>query len=223
MVFPSFESMGVINFGTYLIGAIFIILLPGPNSLYVLTVAAQKGWKTGVLGGIGIMTGDTLLMLLAALGAASLMMNAPTIYALIKIAGAIYLSYLGYKLILLGIKRWQMHGQAHAAIAPNPSIKLIGLHPTKAAMMLSLTNPKGIVFFVSFFTQFLDAYHDKPWQSFLVLGITLQILSLGYLSLLILMGSRLAQAFSQKHRFAAWATASVGLLFIGFSLKLLLD
>jgi threonine/homoserine/homoserine lactone efflux protein len=37
------------------------------------------------------------------------------------------------------------------------------------------------------------------------------------------MGSRLAQAFSQKHRFAAWATASVGLLFIGFSLKLLLD
>ena len=112
MVFPSFESMGVINFGTYLVGAIFIILLPGPNSLYVLTIAAQKGWKTGVLGGIGIMTGDTLLMLLAALGAASLMMNAPTIYAFIKIAGAIYLSYLGYKLILLGIKRWQI-GRAH--------------------------------------------------------------------------------------------------------------
>ena len=223
MVFPSFESMGVINFGTYLVGAIFIILLPGPNSLYVLTLAAQKGWKTGVLGGIGIMTGDTLLMLLAALGAASLMMNAPTLYAFIKITGAIYLSYLGYKLILLGIKRWQMHGHTHNTIAPTPSIKLIGLHPTKAAMMLSLTNPKGIVFFVSFFTQFLDTHHDKPWQSFLVLGITLQMLSLEYLSLLILMGSRLAQAFSQQHRFAAWATASVGLLFIGFSLKLLLD
>ena len=220
MFFPSFESMGVLNFGTYLIGAIFIILLPGPNSLYVLTMAAQKGWKTGVLGGIGIMTGDTLLMLLAAIGAASLMINAPNVYMLIKIAGALYLSYLGYKLILLGIKRWKMHGTLHTS---TPSIKLTSLHPTKAAMMLSLTNPKGIVFFVSFFTQFLDTTHDKPWQSFLVLGLTLQLLSLGYLSLLILMGSRLAQAFSQKHRFAAWATASVGLLFIGFSLKLLLD
>ena len=221
MVFPSFESMGVINFGTYLIGAIFIILLPGPNSLYVLTLAAQKGWKTGVLGGIGIMTGDTLLMLLAALGAASLMINAPTIYALIKIAGAMYLSYLGYQLILLGKKRWNMRDTQQISNAPQ--IKLVGLHPTKAAMMLSLTNPKGIVFFVSFFTQFLDRHHDKPWESFLVLGITLQILSLGYLSLLILMGSRLAQAFNQQHRLAAWSTASVGLLFIGFSLKLLLD
>ena len=36
MFFPNFESMGVTNFGTYLVGAIFIILLPGPNSLYVL-------------------------------------------------------------------------------------------------------------------------------------------------------------------------------------------
>jgi len=221
MFFPSFESMGVVNFGTYLIGATFIILLPGPNSLYVLTMAAQKGWKTGVLGGIGIMTGDTLLMLLAALGAASLMINAPTIYILIKVAGAIYLSYLGFKLILLGLKRWQMRDTLQTS--SSATIKLIGLHPTKAAMMLSLTNPKGIVFFVSFFTQFLDTHHDKPWQSFLVLGITLQILSLGYLSLLILMGSRLAQTFNQRHRLAAWATASIGLLFIGFSLKLLLD
>ena len=92
--------------------------------------------------------------------------------------------------------------------------------PFRRALVISLLNPKAILFFVSFFIQFVDPAYANPGLSFLVLGVIVQVLSLTYLSVLIFTGARLAQWFRQRQRLAAGASSGIGALFVGFGVKL---
>ena len=98
---------GVINLWTYVLGVIFIVLLPGPNSLYVLSVAAQRGVRAGYRGALGVFLGDTVLMVLAAAGAASLLETNLTLYHLVQAAGALYLGWLGINMLRAAWMRWR--------------------------------------------------------------------------------------------------------------------
>lgn len=81
-------------------------------------------------------------------------------------------------------------------------------------------NPKAILFFVSFFIQFVDPAYEHPALSFVILGVIVQVCSVLYLSVLIYSGARLAAQFRRHRRVAAGATAGVGGVFIGFGAKL---
>ena len=64
---------------TYLVGVALIILLPGPNSLYVLSVATRRGVRSGYAGAAGVWTGDAVLLTLSAAGVASLLQANPAV------------------------------------------------------------------------------------------------------------------------------------------------
>ena len=64
-----FLVFGITDLTTYIIGTFLIVLLPGPNSLYVMSIASRYGIKTGYMGALGIFTGDLILMLCTVLGA----------------------------------------------------------------------------------------------------------------------------------------------------------
>jgi leucine efflux protein len=87
----------------------------------------------------------------------------------------------------------------------------------RTALTLSLTNPKAIAFFISFFTQFVDPSYPQPAVSFLILGLVLQIISIAYLSSLILLGQKIAKGLSQRPAIYSVVLASTGLLFIAFA------
>src|SRR3546814_436404 len=88
------------------------------------------------------------------------------------------------------------------------------------ALTISLLNPKAILFFLSFFIQFVDRSYPYPALSFVVLGLIAQIASFTYLSTLILFGHRLSAAFRARRRLSAGATGGVGALFLSFSVRL---
>ena len=90
-----------------MIGAAGIILLPGPNSLYVLSIATVRGVKAGYEGAFGIFVGDTVLLLLTALGAASLLRSYPALFLVVKYVGAAYLAWVGVNLVLSAIAKWR--------------------------------------------------------------------------------------------------------------------
>jgi Putative threonine efflux protein len=97
---------GITDLTTFIIGTILIVILPGPNSLYVMSVASRYGIKVGYLSAFGVYTGDLILILLTALGAASLLHAFPWLFLLLKIVGALYLSYLGIKLFKAAYQTW---------------------------------------------------------------------------------------------------------------------
>ena len=209
---------GIPDLTTFVIGTIFIVLLPGPNSLYVVALASRQGITAGYRGAFGIFAGDAILMLLSATGAASLLRSLPALFWVIKLAGAAYLAWIGLCLLREGVRGWRSRAAGGAPV--ETTLRFDGAHPFRKALVISLMNPKAILFFVSFFVQFVDPGYAHPELSFLILGGIVQLCSALYLSMLIFGGAGLARHFRARRRLSAAATGSVGGLFIGFGAKL---
>ncbi|WP_119286822.1 leucine efflux protein LeuE [Streptomyces sp. YIM 130001] len=214
--------LGVTDLPTYLIGVALIVLLPGPNSLYVLSVAARRGVRTGYRAALGVVCGDTVLMTLSAAGVASLLQGNAVLFGIVKYAGAAYLTWLAIGMMRSAWNLWRTRAEraAEAGAAPANPTEGEAERPYRRAFVISLLNPKAILFFISFFVQFVDPGYAYPALSFVVLGAFAQLASVLYLSALIFGGTRLAAAFRSRRRLSAGATSAAGALFLGFAVKL---
>ncbi|GIH90281.1 leucine efflux protein LeuE [Planobispora siamensis] len=208
---------GITDIWAYAIGAFLIILLPGPNSLYVLATAARHGVRQGYLGAAGVFVGDTVLMALSAAGAASVLKTTPLLAAMVKYAGGAYLAWMGFQMIRGAWRAWR--SPKTAAAAAEETVEPAA-NPFRRALIISLLNPKAILFFISFFVLFVDPGYSAPALSFLILGTILQIFSMLYLSALIFGGTYLAAQFRRRRVLTATFTAVTGGLFVGFGAKL---
>ncbi|MEU2424615.1 leucine efflux protein LeuE [Streptomyces sp. NPDC007851] len=212
---------GVIDLPTYLAGLVLIVLLPGPNSLYVLSVAARQGVRAGYTAAAGVWCGDTVLMTLSAAGVASLLQANAVLFGIVKYAGAGYLTWLAVGMLRAARHMWRTR---RLRVAPEavPAAAAGPERPYRRALVISIFNPKAILFFVAFFVQFVDPGYAYPALSFVVLGAFAQLASFLYLSALIFSGTRLADAFRRSKRLSATATSAAGVLFLGFAVKLTL-
>jgi len=211
--------LGITDITTYLIGTIIIVLLPGPNSMYVLSVAAQRGIRRGFVGACGIFVGDAILMTLAATGAAGVLKANPDLFAVVKYAGGAYLTWLGLQMLRGAWRAWRNASRGEAAV-PEARREVDASRPFVKALVISLMNPKAILFFVSFFVQFVDPAYPHPVLTFLVLGGLLQCCSALYLATIIVSGARLAEAFRRRRKLSSAMSGGVGALFLGFGAKL---
>ncbi|AUG78216.1 leucine efflux protein [Kitasatospora sp. MMS16-BH015] len=213
---------GVHDLATYVLGALVIVLLPGPNSLYVLSVAARRGVRTAFRGAAGVFVGDSILISLTALGATSLLKANPAVFAVVKFGGAAYLLWIGFGMLRAARQLWRERRAAAAAAAAGSPVEPPATveRPFRRALTISLLNPKAILFLLSFFTQFVDPGYSKPALSFILLGGILQTFSVLYLTTLIFTGTALAAAFGRRKRLSAGLTSAVAMLFAGFALKL---
>ncbi|CAJ0803288.1 Leucine efflux protein [Ralstonia psammae] len=209
---------GITEFWTFLLGTIFIVLLPGPNSMYVLSVAARRGVRAGYQGACGVFLGDAILMVLSAAGVASLLKASPALFYVVKYIGAAYLAWIGLQMLRGAVRNWRAR-KAGESVEQNAALADES-HPFKKALIISLLNPKAILFFISFFIQFVDPHYALPVVSFVVLGLVCQICSFLYLTTIIFVGARLAAAFRARRRLSAGMSSGVGAMFIGFSAKL---
>ena len=210
---------GVTDIWTYALGALGIILLPGPNSMFVLAVASARGVKVGYQAATGVFVGDTVLLLLTLLGAATLLHTYPALFVVVKYAGAAYLTWLGLSLIRNTLREGFKQVASDAARFPvQPVASAASLF--QRALLISLLNPKAILFLLSFFVQFIDPTYATPAVPFLILSSIVMLFSALYLSVLIVGGAHLAQAFRARRRLSAGLASGVGVLFVGFGVKL---
>ncbi|MFE6742214.1 leucine efflux protein LeuE [Streptomyces tubercidicus] len=215
--------LGITDLPTYLVGLALIILLPGPNSLYVVSVAARRGPRVAYRAAAGVLCGDTVLMTLSAGGVASLLQTTPVLFAVVKFAGAGYLTWLAVGMLRGAWALWRGREARRAgergdgtSEAPKEAVE----RPYRRALVVSLLNPKAILFFISFFVQFVDPSYAHPVLSFLALGAWAQLFSFTYLSVLIFSGTFLAATFRRRKRLTAGLSAGAGAAFLGFAAKL---
>ncbi|MGQ4417870.1 leucine efflux protein LeuE [Streptomyces sp. SAS_269] len=207
---------GVIDLPTYLAGLVLIVLLPGPNSLYVLSVAARRGVRSGYTAAAGVWCGDTVLMTLSAAGVASLLQANAVLFGIVKYAGAGYLTWLALGMMRAAWQLWRTRREK--VVEETAAVVAAEERPFRRALVVSLFNPKAILFFVAFFVQFVS--ESNPVVGFVTLGVLAQVASVLYLSALIFGGSRLAAAFRRRRTLSAGATSAAGVLFLGFAVKL---
>ncbi|WP_255989845.1 leucine efflux protein LeuE [Chitinolyticbacter albus] len=205
---------GITDLATYALGTLIIILMPGPNSLFVLTTAGKHGTRAGFAAAGGVFCGDLALMLAAVLGVASLMHAYPVAFDLVRYLGAGYLAWLGIKLLLA---RARPTSQQEAPSAPTPH------QAFKQALGISLVNVKAILFFMAFFPQFVDPGYPHVALTFALLGGIVQAFSMAYLSVLILASSQIARRIAARRGLASLGSRTTGLLFVSFGLRLAVD
>ncbi|WP_410499199.1 leucine efflux protein LeuE [Chitinibacter sp. S2-10] len=206
--------LGITDLWAYLLGTVLIILAPGPNSLFVLTTAATRGRRAGFAAAGGVFFGDLALMLAAVLGVASLMKAHPVAFDAVRYLGAGYLLWIGIRALLAS------NTPKDAQIT---TTKGDPKHAFRSALGISLINVKAILFFMAFFPQFVDPHYPHVWQSFAALGVIVQLVSMVYLSTLILAGSALSRRFSGVVWLKTLLNKLIGTLFVSFGLRLALD
>ncbi|CAL9349121.1 Leucine efflux protein [Streptomyces sp. enrichment culture] len=220
--------LGVENLLTYTVGALLIILLPGPSSLFTLSVAARLGVRAGYRAAAGVFLGETLLMAATAAGLASLLQTNDLLFAIVKYAGAGYLTWIAVGMMRAAWAMWRRPGRAAGADgeeAAAPGVAGAGAAEAggrlfRRSLVITVLNPKAILFFISFFVQFVDPDYPHPALSFGLLALVYQVISIAYVTALILGGTYLAAQFRRRRRLSAGLTTGAGALFLGFAAKL---
>lgn len=206
------HDVGIINVWTFLAGALVIILLPGPNSLYVLRTGMGRGVKAASKAIAGVMMGDLILIFLAWAGVATLIRTSPHIFMVVKYLGAMFLLYLGVKIILGALRKREGNQPAEAVKIENYFLR---------ALLLGVTNPKAILFYVSFFIQFIDPAVTHTAPAFAVLGSMIQLISLSYYLILLMAGSVMVRFLKNRTRLVKIGNMLTGMLFFGFAVRLM--
>lgn len=214
------EALGVIQFWTFLSGVIVIILLPGPNSLFVLKTSISQGPKVAWQAVAAVLLGDAVLILLSYLGVASLLLASPELFRWVRYLGAAYLLYLGVQ-ILLSLRQKSTTNEAKVTGSEMTSSGFIS-SVFRKSLLLSLTNPKAILFYLSFFIQFINYSFSPAWLPYLALALVLELVSLCYLTVLIYAGHHIAGYFRHQPLAAQAGNLLLGLLFSAFALRLVL-
>lgn len=176
----------------------------------MLKTGIAHGVKKGYLAAAGVFIGDAVLMFLAFAGVATLIKTTPVLFNVVRYLGAIYLLWLGGKMLYAVLT--QRDGQSDASAEPASAI-------LKRSLTLSLTNPKAILFYVSFFVQFIDVNAKTPaWRS--LSALTLEVISFCYMSFLILSGSFVTRYVKTRKKLAKLGNSLIGLVFVGFAARL---
>ncbi|MGI9311322.1 MAG: LysE family translocator [bacterium] len=157
---------------TYALAASIILLIPGPTILLVIAKSLTHGRRAAAPLVLGVMAGDAIALLLSLFGLGALVAASAQWFALLKWLGAAYLIWLGATL-------WRASPPLAVAEASSANDRSLLLH----AFAVTALNPKGILFFIAFLPQFVDAGGDVPLQLG-VLGVTFVVLggvnALGY-------------------------------------------
>ncbi|MEU9721059.1 leucine efflux protein LeuE [Streptomyces sp. NPDC047976] len=214
--------LGVQNLLTYALGALLIILLPGPSSLFTLSVAARLGVRAGYRAAAGMFLGETLLMVATAAGLASLLQANELVFAVVKYAGAGYLTWIAVGMIRAAWAMWRRRDDKSTEVAAEAADADPGANGRlfRRSLLITVLNPKAILFFLSFFVQFVDPGYAYPGLSFALLAVVYQAISIAYVTVLIFSGTYLAAQFRRRRKLSAGLTTGAGALFLGFAAKL---
>lgn len=224
---------GITDLWAYVIGCIAIVLLPGPNSLFVMSTAALADRRRAWSAVLGVLVADTIFIVGSALGLVALLRAMPWLFDALRWIGAAYLGWLGLVLIASAWRRWrtgqepsQAATRGAAQARPAADVSAGGepaAHGTgrtfHKALAIGLLNPKAMMFYVAFFPLFVDPATGN-WLTFVAMGTILQSCSVVYLVALVLGGGALAAAARRSRLLAAFGRGATGALFIAFGARL---
>lgn len=140
---------------------ILVAYFPGPALLYTAAQTIAHGKRAGFMAMLGIHLGCYVHVVAAAFGLSAVFKHVPELYMAVKIAGAVYLVWLG-----IGMIRSRMGG-VDVAAAPPKTVK----RALVDSFVVEILNPKVALFFIALLPQFVDPAASLPvWAQFLILG-----------------------------------------------------
>lgn len=136
--------LGINDFGAFCVAILVFLALPGPGTFALLTSTAKGGFRAGAAATAGLIAGDQILLWLAVAGVAAMLAAHPKVFSAVQYLGAAYLAWIGLRLLF---------ARRDSDASP---VRILPRHYARQALLITLLNPKAIVFYMAFFPLFID-------------------------------------------------------------------
>jgi threonine/homoserine/homoserine lactone efflux protein len=198
---------GIADFGAFCAAILLFLALPGPGTFALLTATGKGGRRGGAAATAGVILGDQVLLWLAVAGVAALLAAHPTVFKAVQYAGAAYLAWIGLRLI------FARDGEASP-------IRMDAGRYARQAFLITLLNPKAIVFYMAFFPLFIDPATHQGLPTFAAMAATIALISAAYCLALVWLADAVSAYVRAHRRLAAALQRLAGVALVGFGIKL---
>ena len=198
---------GVADYGAFVAAIIIFLLIPGPGNLALITSTGKGGIAGGLAATLGVIAGDQVLMWAAVAGVAALLLAYPAAFHAVQWLGAAYLAWLGLRMLL-------------AKPGAKPVLNIEPRHYFKQAGLITLLNPKAIVFYMAFFPLFVDPAQHQGLLTFGVMAATIAALTFAYGLVVVLLTHCLAERMRANPVIGRILEKVAGVFLLGFGIKL---
>lgn len=185
----------------FVAAALALLLLPGPNVLYLVARGIDAGRGPALISTLSIGLGDLVHVTAAALGLSALLRSSAVAFSVVKFAGAAYLIYLGLRTLI----------DRRVTVARETSSSNSTRREFAQGLTIAVFNPKTAIFFLAFFPHFVDRDQGSAWTQMLALGVVFVLLGIttnsGYALLASGAGAWLKRSvgFQRSQRYLAGA------------------
>ncbi|MBX3632512.1 MAG: threonine transporter RhtB [Acidovorax sp. SCN 68-22] len=190
-------------------------ITPGPDNLFVLVQSAQRGWRAGMAVVVGLCVGLVFHTAAVALGLAALFAASATAFSVLKYLGAAYLAWLAWQSL-------RPRGEAPAAqdgagpeVAAGSAWRMVG-----RGMVMNLTNPKVLIFFLAFLPQFADPARGSVAPQIMLLGVVFMVATLLVFGAIAVFSGAFGTLLLRSERAQRWLNRAAGLVFLGLAVRL---
>ncbi|KWF25843.1 LysE family translocator [Burkholderia pseudomultivorans] len=205
--------LGITHFGFFLLAVFLLNITPGPDTAYIVGRSVAQGRGAGLMSAFGISAGCCVHALACAFGLTALLAASAAAFTVIKLVGAAYLIYLGVRMVFA---KPPAPGAGAAQVAVAKPLRQLFMQ----GFWTNVLNPKVVLFFVSFFPQFVSADSPHKALAFLTLGAVFVVMSTIWTSLVAWAAGSVTQRFSGKPGVKKWLDRTVGSAFVGLGLRL---
>lgn len=205
---------GISDFGLFCLAVLLLNATPGPDTAYIVGRSVAQGRAAGLVSALGISLGCCVHAVASTFGLTAILAASATAFTLVKLAGGAYLIYLGVRMLLA-----KPSHEAKTGVAPVA-------RPLKTifwqAVLTNVLNPKVVLFFLSFFPQFVRPDSQQKALAFLVLGAVFVLFSTVWNSGTAFLAGTLTRHAGSNPHIKSWLERSVGAAFIALGAKLAL-
>jgi len=198
---------GIADYGSFVVAIIVFLLIPGPGNLALITSTSKGGLRGGLGATLGVMAGDQVLLWAAVAGVSAVMAAYPAAFRAVQWLGAAYLAWLGMKMLL-------------AKPGSAPILQIKPSHYFRQSLLITLLNPKAIVFYMAFFPLFVSPAQHQGLTTFAVMAGTIAGLTFAYGLLAVLLTYFLAERLRASPVVSSGLEKLAGIFLIGFGIKL---
>lgn len=205
---------GIHDLPLFILSGLLLNIMPGPDSLLIMTRSATQGWRAGVAATLGIGAGTMIHVLAAALGLSAILATSATAFMVVKYAGAAYIIYMA-----IGLLRSRRRDPASpSAVAPLPYAKIFA-----QGFLTNVLNPKVAIFFLAFVPQFIAPDASGKALAFVILGCIFNVNGMLWSIALALFTARASARIKVNPTLSLWLNRATGGLFIWLGIKLALS
>jgi threonine/homoserine/homoserine lactone efflux protein len=205
--------LGIHDYWLFVLTGVLLNLTPGQDTMFILGRSLTGGLRAGVASALGIGVGSIFHTLAAAAGLAAILAASPTAFLIVRIAGAVYLVYLGARLLLT---RTQQDSDPRVAPAEAGGAR----SAFRQGIVTNVLNPKVALFFLALLPQFIDPGSSAKTLAFLLLGITFVATGTIWCLVLAFGAARLRQLLRGNPRVRTAIDRVTGGLFIALGIRL---